>query len=289
MKNLKITILTMLAIFIATTSLQARENLRVGVIFDWGTGIDHIQRPQVAKKLIKNLNDTFKDSGLSSYYNFQLTKTLSVSFSGGKSKDTLKRNYLRKAYSKYNGEYAPMLTLQIYQEYYKLDLVVAIMDMGTRNPLGSAMRTIKKGDKIDCATFGIVFLNSYDGSGSSSNSKALTDKHVLAHEFGHTFGIQHGKAVSLIKGSSHYQPTKMIQKGASGFGKSSGMGRYGTLMTGAYIVNRASGARAHFFSDKTRNDCGKSHNKPCGDSNANAVQVLKNNASKYGKRSEWYN
>ena len=60
-------------------------------------------------------------------------------------------------------------------------------------------------------------------------------------------------------------------------------------MTGAYIVNRDSGARSHFFSDKTRNDCGKSHNKPCGDSNANAVQVLKNNASKYGKRSEWYN
>ena len=84
MKNLKITILTMLAIFIATTSLQARENLRVGVIFDWGTGHNYSERKNISKDLIKNLNDTFKASGLSSYYNFQLTKTLSVSFSGGK-------------------------------------------------------------------------------------------------------------------------------------------------------------------------------------------------------------
>ena len=271
MKNLKITILTMLAIFIATTSLQARENLRVGVIFDWGTGIDNIQRPQVAKKLIKNLNNTFKDSGLSSYYNFQLTKTLWVSFSGGKSKDTLKRNYLRKAYSKYNGEYAPMLSLQIYQKAYKLDLVIAIMDMGTRNPLGSAMRVIKKGDKIDCATFGIVFLNSYDGSSSNSFSKALINKYVLAHEIGHTFGISHGKAVADIKGSSHYQTTNAFAKGANGFGKSSGLGKYGTLMTGAYIVSRDSRARANYFSDKTRKDCGYYHNKACGDANANAM------------------
>ena len=72
MKNLKTTILTMLAIFIATISLQAKENIRVGVLFDSGTSISYTDRKNTSEKLIKNLNKTFKNSGLSSYYNFQL-------------------------------------------------------------------------------------------------------------------------------------------------------------------------------------------------------------------------
>ena len=68
------------------------------------------------------------------------------------------------------------------------------------------------------------------------------------------------------------------------------MGQYGTLMTGHYIISDTnSRAKSNYFSDKSKSNCGYYHNKPCGDSNANAVQVLKNNASKYGKRSEWYN
>ena len=293
MKYLKITLITMLAIFIATTSLQARENLRVGVIFDYGTGHDHIQRPKIADKLITNLNKVFKESGLSSYYNFQLTKTLHVSFSGGKDFNPLKRDYLRKAYSKYNGKYAPMLTLQIYQKAYKFDVIVAISENSDVKLLGSAMKVLKKGNIANCATYGIVFLNNNNGSSSSSLSKALTDKYALAHEIGHTFGINHGSAVAKKTGKSgHYRISNAFAKGANGYGNydsSNKTNSYTTLMSYKYIPVKSYRANSNRFSDKSKKNCGYYHNKPCGDSNANAVQVLKNNASKYGKRSEWYN
>ena len=56
----------------------------------------------------------------------------------------MKKDYLKKAFSKYNGKYAPMLTLQIYQEYYKFDIVVAITEDDRVSLLGSAMKTLKK-------------------------------------------------------------------------------------------------------------------------------------------------
>ncbi|CAA6803643.1 MAG: Unknown protein [uncultured Sulfurovum sp.] len=257
-----------------------------GVIFDERSfysekpNFSKRDKEKLAKKIIGNINKVYKNSRLSSSYKFELAKVRDWNFTGGRTLASLTKLYRDNKASNKKAK----LDLHILQQYYKLDLLIAIIGKDSSSKFaGIANGTPKYHGYANSADFGIVFINGY------KNAKR---KYVISHEMGHTFGLYHGKAVADYTGIDIHYKTNGFAKGANGFGKvntaKKSNNAYTTLMSYGYLKVSKARANSNRYSDKTRKDCGYYHNEPCGDDNANAVEVLQRYAKEYGKRSEWY-
>lgn len=286
MKYLNKSVFIVIAILIASTSAFAVERMRVGIIFDERSfyaekpNFSKKDKQKLAKKIIRNINKVYKNSRLSSSYKFELAKVRDWNFSGGRTFHSLTKLYKKNKASNRKAK----LDLHILQQYYKLDLVIAVIGKDSTSKFaGSANGVPTYHGYARSADFGIIFINGY------RNAK---QKYVISHEIGHTFGLSHGKAVADYTGKDIHYKTNGFAKGANGFGKVNTAkyynNAYTTLMSYRYVKVRNSRANSNRYSDKTRNDCGYYHKEPCGNTNANAVHVLKRYAKEYGKRSEWY-
>ena len=280
-------VLLVLAVVLGLSSIvQAKETLRVLFLFDSTYAkYGYYDRRDISKNLTKQLNRSFKESGLSGYISFTKVGAIpaNVSISGYlNNSDKLTRFYKNANSIKTRKATLP---LHKFQKSYKADLVVSITKMtdtcgvGTYLPNKGTFSSRKK--SFEFADGGQVFIN--------NASNCFNKKTLLAHEVGHTFGLWHGKAVKNKTGESgHYEPKKAFTGYANGFGDTDYWMNYGTIMAGSYLAGPGKG-RDNKFSNPNVNTCGYyKDDEKCGDSTANAVRFIKENARYYNMRGDWY-
>jgi len=283
MKNM----LLVLAVVLGLSSIvQGKETLRVLFLFDTTYAkYGYNDRRDISKNLTKQLNRSFKESGLSGRISF--TKVGAVSANVSISGSLNNSGSLINLYQKANTIKTRKATLPLHklQKAYKADLVVTITKITntcgvtTYLPNKGTFRSRKR--SFEFADGGQIFIN--------NTSNCFNKKTLLAHEVGHTFGLWHGKAVKNKTGQSgHYEPRKAFRSYANGFGDTDYLMNYGTIMAGSYLAGPGKG-RDNKFSNPNSYSCGYySDDEVCGDSTANAVKFIKINARYYNMRGDWY-
>ena len=265
-------IVVSLLVFGFTVSFaSARENLRVLYVYDTiTTNYSQSYIDEKSKTLNKQLNDTFKNSELSSYIYFNKLTAVNVAVSIGNEK-------LGDIVRRYNRNKSSYMVLRQLQRSFHADVVVTVMDSGKYDSeCGMAINIPWSYLDFQDPEYSYVFLN------SNKKKNCLGNSTLIAHEVGHIFGLHHGEYVAKDTGESK----NFFKNGYNnGFGVDVNWGiDYGTVMTKGWLAinNR--------FSDPTKNECGTRFNsgKVCGDSHANSVKFIKKWAKYYNRRGGWF-
>lgn len=286
----------LLATLLATSSsiaTAAQNDLKVLVAFDSNTtSYSSSQRTYYANLFVKNLNKFITNSSLGSLIDFSLVAKPRIPVASSSwDYDKLQKYYSDRQTSR--GE-NPKTTLTAYQKYYNADVVIVVANpsgAGTsmcgssyvpeKSSMNSSHSSI--GEMLEEPLYSIVFV--------TGQSSCINDSKVVVHEVGHSFGLQHGRAVqNQHGGSGHYVPSEFVTSGASGFSDYSPWGTssdYHTVM-GVKARNEP-GVHHSFFSNRNSYKCGKNGSSVCGDSTANAVGVIQGFANRYAKRSDFFN
>jgi len=288
--------LVLILVLVFASLAQAREVLDVVFVFDrTSLSLSSAKRNNLANEYIKKLNNSFFYSKindrvrLSNYIYFRKKAVLyrPVSRKGEGMLATMNR-YMRNMTDKTNPK--PKLSLHYVQKYYKADIVIAIMnDPNEKKYAAVSLGTPEKSDRLGKRNTN--FLSYGDLGISIYNYKEISkQKEIFAHEIGHGFGLYHGKAVArkYKNESGHYEPRNALKPYANGFGDTDYWRNYGTLMAGRYLTG-VEKAIENKFSNPDIYECGYyGDDEVCGDSTANAVKFIKDNARYFNKRGNWY-
>jgi hypothetical protein len=288
---MKKVLLVMVMIMSLYSSVSAKEYLKVLFVFDrYTTNYKYEEKKEISSDLLDKLNKSFKNSYLnySIYFIKAGIANIDVTRKGVYSSFDSLVNYY--AYVSTGLDRKPKKLLHYYQKYYKADLVITIFKprdagetCGITTVLPDKRLLSKLGTKSNVFAYadgGQVFL--------SNSSRCLNEKSIIAHEVGHTFGLRHGKAVSEKRGiSGDYDTKNAFAKYAHGYGRNSWYRPYGTVMSGIYLTTNER-RKDNRFSEKDEYDCGHNDDEKCGDSTANAVRFIIENAKYYNMRGDWY-
>ncbi|MDD2871655.1 MAG: zinc-dependent metalloprotease family protein [Candidatus Gracilibacteria bacterium] len=266
------------------SSAYAVETLRVAVVFDLNTtSYSLATRDTMSNKLISDLNKSFSNSGLSSRINFTRVYYDAVAFTNyNETIYQLKDRYnANRTYGK-----VPILNLHYIQKQNTADIVIGIVNprySSFDGICGMALNIPINMSQVKQADSGILFIE--------NKAVCLDDEKVVSHEVGHTFGLQHGKAVYNYSGNlADYDINNILSSLAGGYGKTYWSGNYTTIMAKSGLNVTDDDAHKHNrFSDVAKSVCGVTGNQPCGDSNSSAVNVMDYYAPYYNMRGAWYN
>lgn len=277
----------------------SKQTLNVLVVYDTktiqevselDTNTEKIAR---AKQIVKDLNRSFSNSGLSSHFEFKLIRTVKSTFTDI---STSKIPTLLEIGTAYEGALMlsvennrkPFAHLQVLQKKYKADIVFGIfpeklgfLNIGQcgiathipNNNLPGGISSIE--EYIEFAGNGIAFLN--------ANSHCLDKDYLAAHEVGHGMGLFHGPEIDKSEYDSY--KNNMID---SASGKAYINERVPFFSRGTIMAAKVGSSFHNYFSDISKSSCGYYESNPCGDNDANAVEVLKKYKESYNKRGDWY-
>ena len=276
------------------SSASAKEYLRVLFVFDrYTTNYTSKEKTRISDNLLDKLNKTFRNSYLNYSIYFLKPGVATVDVTRHAKYTTMSSIsdfYIKNSSGK---DRKPKLTLHYYQRYYKADLVVSIFaNTDSTSNLAKCGTSTVIPDKRLLSVFGSkynVFAYADGGQVFLSNSKTcLNKKLIIAHEVGHSFGLRHGKAVSEKRNvPEDYDTKSAFAKYAHGYGRNSWYCPYGTVMAGIYLTNNEK-RQDNRFSENDEYECGHNDDEKCGDSTANAVRFIIENAKYYNKRGDWY-
>lgn len=284
-----------LAILLLTTSIfsnAATYNLKVLVAFDTNsTNFTTSQMNSYSTKFVTNLNNYMNNSNLASTIGFSLAYNAKIPVLSYPTwnYDQLKNYYLS---NQTNRGQTPTTTLTSFQKYYNADVVIVVSNPhgSSTSICGNSYVPIKSnmdsthstvGDLLEEPIFSIVFV--------TGQLSCLDDPKVLVHEVGHSFGLQHGRAVQNQYGGTHYVASEIISSGASGYADYTAPGTffdYHTVM--GKISPDEPGIHHAFFSNSSKFACGSPAVYKCGDNTANAVGIIQAFANRYAKRSDFF-
>lgn len=275
------------AFSVASFTSVAVETLDVLVVYDNNT-ISNVselnseqERDYYADKLIRNLNKTFSNSGLSSQINFRLEHQLKTGFTNAVSGKTENLEQIKSRYFNYaaNNSNTGDASGWLYtlQNAYKADVVIGVFQQGTDVNKFCGMATSipseshKAGDTAnqvqEFAGYGLFFI--------STESGCLNRDRLVSHEFGHTAGLFHEPTSSAN--------SEMLHDGAAGY-----RSIWSSVSSVMIQKNNQLYYQENRFSDSTKSECGAGDNYVCGNTSSNAVATLKQFASQYNKRGNWY-
>ena len=243
----------LLVIGFAVSFASARENLNVIVVFDIDTTHYSNNRMwSLSRNLVRNLNKTFKNSGLSDVLTFNLT-SIHKAYVTAKNDERLEEISDRFYSSRYK------FPLSWFQSNKKADIVVTIM-------------TPPKNDEYCGQAINIPYNNfgfsDPDNSYIFLSTWCIDQPRLIGHEVGHIFGIHHGQyGGDFVRGI------------ANGYGVDLDWSLdYGTIMSKAIISSNR-------FSNPNVNKCGVfNKTNACGNSRSNAYKFIRNNAKYYNRR-----
>lgn len=278
----------------AAYSAQAVETLDVVVLYDTNT-INQVsalntteERIDYAATLIKRMNESFSNSLIGNYIQFNLRKQLLATISNEDGSGPEDINAMVDRYKGYISTMKatgnPVGKAHIIQDMFNADVVAVVTYTGVTDSCGKAVtipttkglyneQAIK--EHVEFGPTGLFFLNSHN--------MCLEDITLPAHEFGHTAGLWHGQYTdSTMNYAANIEPY-MLREGAVGYNYMPWYAlNFKTLMARYPLSDKL----YNRFSNKNRYDCNGSN--ACGNTDANAVATLKAYAASYNKRGSWF-